>query len=94
MPFRFRRSIKIAPGLRLSFGKKGASLRLGVRGMGISKSTTGRTTASAGIPGTGLGWTKSLSGASRSAKPARTCQGCSARLRVADKFCSKCGRQA
>ena len=63
MPFRFRRSIKIAPGLRLSFGKKSASLRLGVRGMGISKSTTGRTTASAGIPGTGLWWTKSLSGA-------------------------------
>lgn len=36
MPFRFRRSVKIAPGLRLSFGKKSASLRLGVALVGFA----------------------------------------------------------
>lgn len=56
MGWGFRRSIKVAPGVRLNLGKKSASIRIGRRGAGVTKSTTGRTTVSAGLPGTGLFW--------------------------------------
>lgn len=54
MGWGFRKSIRVAPGVRLNIGKKSASVRVGGRGFGITKSTTGRTTLSAGLPGTGL----------------------------------------
>lgn len=65
MGWRFRRSIKIAPGVRLSFGKKSASVRIGGRGFGVTKSTTGRTTVSSGIPGTGLYYRETITPAKR-----------------------------
>lgn len=58
MPFRFRRTIKIAPGIRLNFNKKSASVRFGVRGAGITVSSTGKTTRTVGLPGTGLSWSE------------------------------------
>lgn len=54
MSFRFRRSVKIAPGLRLNFTHKSASVRVGPRGAGFTASTTGRRHVSAGIPGSGI----------------------------------------
>lgn len=54
MAIRFRKSIKIAPGVRLNLGKKSASVSVGVKGFRRSFSTTGRQTTSVGIPGTGL----------------------------------------
>jgi hypothetical protein len=55
--FRFRRSIKIAPGIRWSFGKKSTSLNIGGRGANYTVGTSGsRTTV--GIPGTGLSYTE------------------------------------
>lgn len=69
MGWRFRRSIKIAPGVRLNFGKKSASVRIGGRGFGVTKSTTGRTTVSSGIPGTGLYYQQTVGKAKR-ARPA------------------------
>lgn len=53
MALRFRRSMKIAPGVRLNIGKKGGSVRLGPRGSGVTLGTSG-TRVSAGIPGSGL----------------------------------------
>jgi hypothetical protein len=56
MPFRFRKKVKIAPGIRLniskgglstSFGKRGATLNVGRRGV--------RETV--GIPGSGISYT-------------------------------------
>lgn len=56
---RFRRSVKIAPGLRLNFGKRGLSLSAGPRGATITAGTHGvRTTA--GLPGSGLSVTRKL----------------------------------
>lgn len=52
--FRFRRSIKIAPGLRLNFNKSSFGLSAGVRGARVSINSNGRSTRSVGIPGTGL----------------------------------------
>ena len=54
MTIRFRRSLKIAPGLRVNFNKNSTSLSLGPRGAHYTVSTSGRKTISAGIPGTGL----------------------------------------
>jgi len=56
MALRFRKAIKVAPGLSLNLGKKSASVRVGGKGFGHTVGTAGRST-SAGIPGTGLGIT-------------------------------------
>ena len=54
--FRFRRSIKLFPGVRWNFGKKSTSLSIGGRGAHYTVGTAGsRTTV--GIPGTGLSYT-------------------------------------
>ena len=56
MGFRFRRSVRLLPGVRLNFGKRGVSALVGVRGAHVTVGKTGvRTTV--GIPGTGLSYT-------------------------------------
>ena len=59
MGFRFRKSIKLAPGVRLNLGKKSASISFGTRGLRHTISTSGRRTVSIGVPGTGIYYTKS-----------------------------------
>ena len=59
MGWRFRKSFKIAPGVRLNFGKKGGSISFGTKGFRTTFSTSGRTTTSFGIPGTGLSYSMS-----------------------------------
>ena len=50
MGFRFRRSIKILPGIRLNFGKRGVSTSIGVRGAHVTFGKTGtRTTVGLAI---------------------------------------------
>jgi tetratricopeptide (TPR) repeat protein len=51
---RFRRSIKIAPGVRLSVSKTGVGMSAGVRGARYSVHSSGRRTTTVGIPGTGV----------------------------------------
>lgn len=63
MGFRFRRSIKIAPGLRVNFGKRGVSLSAGVRGASITVGSRG-THTNVGIPGTGLSYRERIGGSS------------------------------
>ena len=55
MGFRFRRSVRIAPGVRLNFGKRGTSLSLGGRGARVTYGPRG-TTTTFGLPGTGLSY--------------------------------------
>lgn len=55
VPFRYRKSLRLAPGLRLNFAKRGASLSVG--GPGFTRNFSRRgvwTTISA--PGTGLSY--------------------------------------
>lgn len=67
MAFRFRKSFKLAPGVRVNLGKKGASLSLGGRGFTTNLSSRGvRQTFS--IPGTGMSWSKTY-GTSGAARP-------------------------
>ena len=52
MPFRFRRSIRFAPGVRLNIGKKGISATIGPRGAHVTVGKSGtRATVSTPIPG-------------------------------------------
>lgn len=61
MGFRFRRSMKILPGIRLTVGKSSIGISAGVPGARVSLNSRGRVTTSAGIPGSGLYWTESKS---------------------------------
>jgi Protein of unknown function (DUF4236) len=56
MGFRFRRSIKLLPGIRLNFGKRGISTSIGVRGAHVTFGKTG-TRTTVGLPGSGLSYT-------------------------------------
>lgn len=53
MALRFRRSVKLAPGVRLNFSGSGASLTVGPRGASANFGSRGAF-LNAGIPGTGL----------------------------------------
>ena len=59
MGFRFRKSFKVAPGVRLNVGKKSTSVSFGGKGVRHTISSTGRRTSSIGVPGSGLYYTKS-----------------------------------
>jgi hypothetical protein len=56
MGLRFRRSIRLAPGLRLNVGTKSLSVSAGTRGISYTVGSTGHR-ATVGLPGTGLYWT-------------------------------------
>lgn len=60
MGLRFRKSIKILPGVKLNLGTKSASVSVGKKGMHYTMSTTGRKTVSVGLPGTGLSYVKTI----------------------------------
>ena len=55
----FKKSIKIAPGVRVNLGKKSAGLSFGVKGASYSINSSGRKTTTIGIPGTGLSYSTS-----------------------------------
>ena len=57
MGFRFRQSIKIAPGIKLNVGKKSASVSVGGKGASLNFSKKG-TRGTVGVPGTGLSYSK------------------------------------
>lgn len=62
--FRFRKSVKLGPGVRMSVSKRGVGVSAGTRGARYSVHSSGRRTASVGVPGTGVGYT-SLRGGGR-----------------------------
>ena len=57
MGFRFRKKVKIAPGIDLNLSKKGpSSVSLGKKGATINVDKKGRIAQTIGIPGTGLSY--------------------------------------
>lgn len=60
MSFRFRRSVRIVPGVRINFGKSGASVSAGVRGARVTFGRSGGR-ATVGIPKTGVSYTQKIS---------------------------------
>jgi Protein of unknown function (DUF4236) len=59
MGLRFRRSWSVLPGIRFNLGLKSGSVSFGVRGLHYTVGTRG-SQVTAGIPGTGLFWTKRI----------------------------------
>jgi hypothetical protein len=58
MGFRFHRTIRVLPGLRLNLSKSGASVSVGRRGAWFTVGPKG-TRATVGLPGTGISYTTS-----------------------------------
>lgn len=78
MGWGFRKSIKIAPGIRVNLSKSGVSTSIG--GKGFAYNTRGRVTAS--VPGTGIRFTQNVN-ARRSANPVRSVVAGSGRIDTA-----------
>lgn len=60
MGLRFRKSIKIAPGVKLNFGKKSAGMSIGGKYGGVSFNTKNGARARVSAPGTGLSYSTNL----------------------------------
>ena len=67
MGFRYRKRIKILPYVSLNLSARGASLSFGRRRAHYTVSSTGKRTASVGLPGTGMSYTKTSTASSRGA---------------------------
>lgn len=65
MTFRYRKSIKIVPGVKLNLSKSGVSTSLGRRGASVNLGH-GRVKSTVGIPGSGVSFSKSTSTTSKS----------------------------
>ncbi len=70
MPLRMRKSIRLGGGVRLNLGKRGVGLSAGGKGFRYSVNSSGRRTTSVGLPGSGLGWSRSSSGGGRARRRA------------------------
>ena len=70
MGLRFRRSVKLAPGIRMNFSGSGVSWTLGPRGASVGIGKRG-TYLNSGIPGTGL-YARERLGSSGAGSRART----------------------
>lgn len=64
MSFRFRKSFKVAKGVRLNVSKSGLGTSFGTKGARYSVHSSGRRTTSVGIPGSGLGYVSTKSNSS------------------------------
>lgn len=62
MGFRYRKSIKLMPGVRMNISNRGIGYSAGVRGARISRGPSGRVTRTLSIPGTGISHVQTLSG--------------------------------
>lgn len=74
MGLRFRKSVKICDGLRLNFGKTGASVTVGSGPFKKTFNTNGNVTTTVGLPGTGIYWTETERRGSRNRRRTSTPQ--------------------
>ena len=58
MGFRYRKRIQILPFVYLNLSARGVSLSFGRRGAHDTVSSSGKRTASVGLPGTGMSYTR------------------------------------
>ncbi|HMO18500.1 MAG TPA: DUF4236 domain-containing protein [Oligoflexia bacterium] len=64
MSLRFKKRIKIAPGVSLNVGKKSLSLSAGIKGLGLTSGTSGLH-SNVGIPGSGISYRKKISSSNK-----------------------------
>jgi tetratricopeptide (TPR) repeat protein len=68
MGFRIRKSIRIAPGVRLNLSKSGIGYSFGVKGYRVTKRADGRLQQTLSLPGTGLSHVTTSGSARRSSR--------------------------
>ena len=62
MGFAARKSFKVMPGVRMTVSRRGVSTSAGVRGARVTRTASGRTTRTVGLPGSGVSHTKTVGG--------------------------------
>lgn len=62
MGFRFRKSIKLAPGVKINLGKKSAGLSIGNKYGGMSINSKAGVRSRVSVPGTGMSYTQKIGG--------------------------------
>ena len=67
MTLRFRRSVKILPGVKINFNKNSTSMTFGVRGAHVTMNSNGDIYRTIGMPGTGIYDVKRTSAKQRAA---------------------------
>lgn len=65
MGLRFRKSFNVSKGVKLNLNKKSVGMTFGGNGVHYTVNSSGKRTASAGIPGTGLYYTKTSSSSAK-----------------------------
>jgi DNA-directed RNA polymerase subunit RPC12/RpoP len=104
MGFRFRKSIKIIPGVRLNLSKTGLGASVGFKGFRLTKRADGRVQRTTSIPGTGISYVESHAAGGSfdndaqapSATPTEhktaACPNCGHRYTIGKvNFCAQCG---
>ena len=89
MGWRFRKTIKILPGIKLNLGKTGASLSVGPRGATFNISSRG-TRFTTSIPGTGLSYSTQLTSNNTKSANTNSCPYCGHKMRKQWENCPKC----
>lgn len=74
MGMRFKKSKKIAPGVKLNASIKSVGVSVGGKGVHHSVSSSGRKTTTVSAPGTGLSYVKTSGGGSRKRKSSKKAQ--------------------
>lgn len=72
MGLKFRKSAKVAPGVRVNLSKKSTSVTLGSKGVRHTVSSSGKKTTSVGVPGTGLSYVSTSSARKGTSKNSRS----------------------
>lgn len=67
MGMRFRKSIKIAPGVKVNVGKKSAGVSVGGKYGGVSVNSKSGTRVRTSVPGTGVSYTQKVGGTTKKA---------------------------
>lgn len=103
MGFRFRKSVKLFPGVRLNVSKTGLGFSAGVPGARFTKRADGKNQTTYSLPGTGISHVTIESPDHNSADDSSNhepshktaaCPQCAKRYRIeTTNFCSQCGTQ-
>jgi hypothetical protein len=65
MGFSYRKSFKLAPGVRMTVSKSGLGYSVGGKGVRVTKRVRGGVQTTLHVPGTGLGYTTTSSASTR-----------------------------
>jgi hypothetical protein len=65
MGFRYRKTITILPGVRLTLSRSGIGISTGFRGARVTRHAGGRVSRTLSVPGTGVSHVRTLRGRPR-----------------------------